>query len=69
MNWMILIELIPILLGIFVIIFNKKLVKYYDKFYKEGGYIFPKESRNGRLIIIACILILFGLVGLIETLS
>lgn len=68
MNWLILIELIPILLGVLVIIFNKRLLAYYNKRDEEGGSVIPNEGRKTRLIIVAFILILFGLVGIIETL-
>ena len=68
MNWLILIELVPILLGILIILFNKRILNFYYKDDGNDGSIIPNGGRKTRLIIIASILILFGLVGLIETL-
>lgn len=69
MKLIVLIELFPIILGILVIIFNERLLAFYTKFDKGDGSVFPREGRKTRVIIVGCILILFGLVGMIESLS
>ena len=57
---------LPIMLGSFLIIFNRQITEAYEKFAERDGTAFPRFLTFGRLIIGGLFLIGVGLWKLLE---